>query len=101
MENKITISELNPSQGLLVWDDEQNLVIGVITSTGINHSEKNEDLSSRIIDMVEDEYNAENVKILTDVHINGIEDDVFFDVETLEDDDTMIRKLRITKIGVY
>ncbi len=98
MENKITISELNPGEGLLVWDNDQSTVIASIHNT---EPAKDVDLTARIIDLVEDEYNSTNVKILQSVHIEGYEDNIDFEVGGVEDGDEMVRNLRITRIGVY
>jgi len=100
MENKVTAIFGSEGQGFLLWDDDQSLVIGVISNGG-KTSDDAVDITAKIIDMVEDEFNAEEVKVLTNIHIEGFEDKVSIEVNTLEDGEECSRNLCITRTGIY
>lgn len=101
MKNKKVIAPFEFSgQGFLLWDDDNSIVIGVIGNFG-QTSKKPVDITAKIIDMVEDEYGAEDVKILKSVKIKGFEEKVSIEVETNENGEEMLRRLSITKTGIY
>lgn len=100
MENKVTAIFGSEGQGFLLWDDDQSLVIGVISNGG-KTSDDAVDITAKIIDMVEDEFNAEEVKVLTNIHIEGFEDKIAIEVSTTEDGDESFRRLAITRTGIY
>jgi hypothetical protein len=97
---KITAIFESQHTGYILWDDNNNYVIGVITNYG-QKSDKPVDITDKIINMVEDEYGAEDVKILKSVKIKGYEDKVFIEVETNENGEECLRKLSITRTGIY
>ena len=57
------------------------------------------DITSKIINMVEEEYNAVKVKVLTNVHIDVFE--VGIQIEDEEEGEKQARNLRITKTAIY
>ncbi len=97
---KVTAIFDNPGQGFLLWDDDQSSIICVIANEGKTSNDA-VDITHKISDAVEDEYNAQDVKVLTNIHIEGFEDTVSIEVNTLEDGEECSRNLCITRTGIY
>lgn len=98
-KNKIT-AQFQKAQCISVWDDELSELICVIGNS--DNKEEKVDISDKVIDLVQDHFVCEKVKLLENAHIEGFEDSVSFDVETKEDGGQKgIRKINLSMISVY